>query len=385
MSAGRVAIVGVGYTPFRPITPDVSFREMVYEAAAKAYEDAGIEPQKDLDACVTCQDDFEHGRSIWNEQTPDSLGAVLKPVGTIPGDGIYGLIDAYMQIRSGLRNVVVVETHSKASNMITRNYLLAHAPDPIYNKPLSQHPYYIAGMEMNRFLYETGNTKEQCAMVAVKNRRNALSNPVAAYGQKSAVEDVLGSEMISYPLTELDTSSHADGGIVMVLASEDRARSLAGKPVWIKGVGWCSETPWLESRNWGEAVYAKLAADMAYRIAKINEPREDIDFAEVDDTFSYKELQHLEALGLCQRGMAGRMTSDGVTQRQGELPVNVSGGSLGVGHLVEATGLQKVLEVVLQLRGEAGKRQLDNARVGLAQSWRGIPYASGAVAILSRE
>ena len=380
----RIAIIGIGYTPFRPITPDVSFREMVFEAATRAYEDAGIEPQRDIDAYVTCQEDFEHGRSIWNEQTPDSLGAVLKPGCTIPGDGIYGLIDAYMQIRSGLRNIVVVETHSKASNMITRNHLMAHALDPVYNKPLAQHPYYIAGMEMNRFLYQSGNTREQCSMVVVKNKKNALANPVAAYGEVITVEDVQNSEMIAYPLSRLDISGHADGGIVMVLASEEKAKDLKGRPVWIKGVGWCSETPWLESREWGEAVYTGLAADMAYRTAEISKPQEEIDFAEVDDTFSYKELQHLEALKLCQPGEAGRMTGDGVTQMNGEFPVNVSGGSLGAGHLVEATGLQKVLDVVLQLRGEAGKRQLDNVNVGIAQSWRGIPHASGVVAILSR-
>ena len=82
----RVAIVGIGYTPFRPITPDVSFREMIYEAARKAYEDAGVHPQRDVDAFVTCQEDFEHGRAIWNEQTPDSLGAVLKPIHTVPAE-----------------------------------------------------------------------------------------------------------------------------------------------------------------------------------------------------------------------------------------------------------------------------------------------------------
>ena len=124
---------------------------------------------------------------------------------------------------------------------------------------------------------------------------------------------------------------------------------------------------------------------MAYRLAGIEHPRKEVDFAEVDDSFSYKELQHLEALKLCRSGQAGFMVEEGATKREGEFPVNVSGGSLGVGRLDEATGLQKVLEVVLQLRGEAGKRQLPNIKVGLAQSWRGLPANSGAVAILSNE
>jgi acetyl-CoA C-acetyltransferase len=171
----------------------------------------------------------------------------------------------------------------------------------------------------------------------------------------------------------------------MVLAAEEKTKALSDKPIWIRGIGWCSDTPGLETRDWGQALYARLAGEMAYKMAGIKHPRKEIDFVEIDDTFSYKELQHLEALKLCHRGEAGALVEEGATQRGGELPVNVSGGSLGVGHLVEATGLQRVLEVVLQLRGEAGKRQLPNVKVGLAQSWRGLPTNSGAVIILSNE
>jgi acetyl-CoA C-acetyltransferase len=118
-------------------------------------------------------------------------------------------------------------------------------------------------------------------------------------------------------------------------------------------------------------------------MAGIRYPRKEIDFAEVDDTFAYKELQHLEALGLFKSGEAGLMTEEGATELRGDFPVNPSGGSLGEGHLLEATGLARVLEVVLQLRGEAGKRQLEDVETGLAFGWRGVPTTSGAVAILS--
>lgn len=380
-----VAIIGVGHTRFTSISPDLSFKEMMFEAATKAYDEVGVHPQRDIDAFVTCEEDFEHGRSIFNMQAPDNVGAVLKPCHTVPADGIYGLAEAYMQIRSGLYSVVAVESHSKASNVINRYNLIAHATDPVYNKPLDFNPYFIAGMEMNRYLATKRATKEQCAMVAAKNKANAIHNPLAAYGEKVLHEEVLDAQEVFYPLSRLDMSSPADGGIVMVLASEERAKALSDKPIWIKGVGWCSEAPSLETREWEDAVYAQLSANMAYRRAGINHPRKQIDFAEIDDTFSYKELQHMEALNLCSRGEAGAMMEQGATQREGEFPVNVSGGSLGVGHLVEATGLHKVLEVVLQLRGEAGKRQLSNCATGLAQSWRGIPYASGAVIILGIE
>ncbi len=381
----RVAVIGIGYTPFRPISPDVSFKEMMFEAAQKAYEDAGVSPRRDIDAFVTCEEDFTHGRSIFNIHTPDNIGAVLKRIHTLPAESILGLADAYMLINTGLADIMAVESHSKASNMLTPNYLVAHAMDPVYNKPLGYNPYFIAGMEMNRFMHETGVTKEQCALVSVKNRANALLNPGAAYGDKVGVDDVLNSDVMFHPLSRLDMSSPADGGIVIVVASEEKARRLCKNPIWVRGVGWISDAPSLETRRWGEAGYARLAGEMAYRVAGIKNPRKEIDFAEVDDTFSYKELQHLEALKLCAPGQAGFMVEEGATQREGEFAVNVSGGSLGVGRLDEATGLQKVLEVVLQLRGEAGRRQLPDVKVGLAQSWRGVPANSGAVAILSNE
>jgi len=171
----------------------------------------------------------------------------------------------------------------------------------------------------------------------------------------------------------------------MVLADAETARRLSPCPVWIRGIGWASDSPSLESRHWAGAVYAEQAAAMAYKMAGIASPAEEIQFAEVDDTYAYKELQHMEALGLCAQGRAGPLTVEGATAPDGCLPVNVSGGSLGVGQLLEASGLARVLEVVLQLRGQAGSRQLGEFHTGLAQSWRGIPTTSGAVAVLSNQ
>jgi len=310
---------------------------------------------------------------------------VLKHLFTVSADGLIGLATAYMLIRTGQFNIVMVEAHSKASDILTFTDIVAFGLDPIFNRPLGGHPYYIAGLEMTRFLHETGATKEQCAHVVVKNRKNALANACAAYGAELTLEDVLQSEPMFYPLNRLDTSPLADGCIVLVLASNHAAKKLTDTPVWVRGVGWNSDTSWLESREWGRAIYAELAANMAYKMAGIKNPPKEIQFAEVDDLFSYKELQHLEALKLCRRGEAGKLTEEGITQRDGQMPVNVSGGALGMGYAPEVLGLQRVLEAALQLRGQAGRRQLCDVETGLAQSWRGIPTATGAVAVLSRE
>jgi acetyl-CoA C-acetyltransferase len=139
----------------------------------------------------------------------------------------------------------------------------------------------------------------------------------------------------------------------------------------------------LETRAWGRAIYAEGAGKQAYEMAGIHDPMEEIDFAEIDDGYSYKELQHLEALGFCLFGEAGHLAAEGVTDAGGYLPVNVSGGSLGGGHLLDASGLRAVAEVVQQLRGEAGAHQLPDVETGLAFGWRGVPTTSGAAVVLS--
>ncbi|MGQ9640506.1 MAG: thiolase domain-containing protein [Candidatus Bathycorpusculaceae bacterium] len=380
----EVTIVGVGCAGFRPITPELSYKELMYEAAVRAYEDAGgINPRKDVDVFVTCAEDYLEGFSIFDEFVPDQIGAALRHLFTVSGDGMLGLATAYMLIKTGQFDTVVVEAHSKASDILTYMDIVAFALDPIFNRPLGGHPYYIAGMEMNRYIHDTGTTAEQCAQVVAKNKGNALLNPYAAYGSKITIGQVLRSEALFHPLKKLEISTPADGCIVVVLASENVAEKLTDNPVWVRGVGWCTETPNLETYDWTKAVYTRLAAEMAYKTAKISNPWKEIDFAEIHDLFAYKELQHMEALKICNYGEAGKLTEQGATDIKGEFPVNPSGGLLGMGYGLEASGLQKLLEAVLQLRGEAGARQVPDAEVGLAQTWRGIPTATGVVAVLS--
>ncbi|MGB9723423.1 MAG: thiolase C-terminal domain-containing protein [Chloroflexia bacterium] len=381
----RVAIVGVGWYGFKSITPEVSYKEMMYEAAVRAYHDAGIDPRRDVDSFVTVAEDFNEGTSIFDEYTPDQMGGILRPNETIPGEGLHGLITAYMQIKTGLIRIAVVEAHSKASNILHPAHILAYAMDPVYNRPLGLHPYFIAGLEMQRYLFETGTTLEQCAQVVVKNRQNALLNPLAAYPAELALADVLDSEPVAEPLTRLMVAPPADGCVVMVLAAEEVASSLTDTPIWIQGVGWANGSYSLENRDWVELDYVRQAAEMAYRTAGIRYPRGSVDLVELDDAFAYKELQHLEALSLCRPGEAGILTVEGATSLDGDLPVNPSGGSLGCGHLLDASGLARALEVVLQLRGEAGAHQVPDVAVGMAMGWRGIPTTSAAVVILARE
>ena len=379
----RVAIVGVGHAGFAPITSGLSYKEQTFEAALRAYDDVGINPRKDVDSFVAVSEDFWEGTSIFDEYVPDQIGAALRPVHTVSADGLYAVATAMMLIRSGAAKVVAVEGHSKASDILTLGSIHQFAMDPVYNRPLGISPHAIAGLEMNRYLEATGTSEEECALVVQKNRRGALDNPRAAYATEVTADDVAASEPLWWPLRRMDVAERADGCVVLVLASADRVPDLTDAPVWLLGVGWSSGSPTLESRSWEEADYVRAAGDRAYRMAGIGHPTRDVDLAEVDDTYSYRELMHVEALRLARPGDAGPMLEEGYFDRDGELPVNVSGGSLGQGYLFEANGLARTLECVLQLRGEAGERQVEDASVAVAQSWRGVPTTSAAVAVFA--
>jgi len=235
---------------------------------------------------------------------------------------------------------------------------------------------------MNAFLRSSRASLTHCNEVIDKNRRNALSNLIAMSSTYTAPSR---AEVLSYPLTKDDVAPLADGAAVVVLAAEDAATSLRDDPVWIKGAGWASDSANLETRDWGKATYAALAAKQAYRQAKINNPAEEVQVAEIDDTYSFKELQHAEALGFATHGRAHEMLEQGVYDLCGDLPINSSGGSIGMGHTLEMSGLVRVIEVIQQLRGTAGKHQVaGDVETGIAQAWRGVPTASGGVVVLSR-
>ncbi len=378
----RVGIIGVGMTAFRPSTPEYSWKELMFEAASRAYADAGINPRTDVESFITCAEDYYEGFGIFDEFVPDQLGAALRPTCTVSGDGLQGLASAYMQIQTGLLDVVVVEAHSKVSDIVSLEGVLEQGIDPIWNRPLGAHPYAFAGLEANAYLRKSHTSAKALAAVVSKNRRNGLLNPIAAYGAAVDAAQAASSPERFSPLRTLDISEPADGAVVLVVASERAAKKFPSDPVWIRGIGWASDSPTLETRQFGDAWYAELAAQMAYKLAKIRRPASEVDLVEADDRFSYKELQHLEALGLAKPGEAGKHALRGDYALEGKLPVNPSGGSLGCGNVFEATGLHRAAEVAIQLRGEAGRRQVDGARVGIAQSWRFVPSATGAVAVL---
>jgi acetyl-CoA C-acetyltransferase len=278
---------------------------------------------------------------------PDQLGAVQRPVHTVAGDGLQALATGVMLIRSGIAGTVAVEAHSKASDNLTQGRIDRFALDPVLNRPLDISALAVAGLEMRAYLHASGRSEDECAEVVARNRANATGNSRASHAHASDPTPVFE------PLTREQIAEPADGAVVMVLARE----GTRGDGVWVDGIGWSSDSPTIESRTWDRSASTARAADTAYRRAGVAPG--DVDLAEVDDTFAYKQLQHLDALGLSGRGIG----------------VNLSGGALGEGTLHEANGLARTLAAVELLRAVEGK-------TAVVQSWRGIPSTTAAVAVL---
>jgi acetyl-CoA C-acetyltransferase len=345
----------------------------------------------DVDAvCLTSAPDAFDGVHRKGDYLADGAGAWGKPmirsyVGG--GSGVFAPIQGWYTIASGAADVVLVVAEEKMSSCQPHPQgAFLTIFDNIIERPLGPNLLWIFALEMNRYMQTYGLNKRDIAAVAVKNKRNAADHPAALLGQADiTIEDVLNSETLAWPVQRLDVSPISDGAVALVMASEEAAKRLTNKPVWVQGVGWNLDSTYWTNRDLSYPQYVENAAHMAYDMAGITEPRKQIHVAEPYDPFDYKELHHLEGLMLFDKGKAPEAAAAGVTARDGDLPVCPSGGLLGVGNPIAAAGLMKVAELFWQLRGEAGARQVPGTpERGVAQAWGDLMQV-GTVLVLGNE
>jgi acetyl-CoA C-acetyltransferase len=371
-----VGIVGVGAAGFKPELHDVSTRELMFEAAALAYRDAGIDPRSEVDSFITTSEDLWEGWSITDEMVPDQIGGAGRPVCTIPGDGVTGLGNAVMQIESGVADVVALEAHSKASDILDKEAVERLAQEPSLVRPLGMGSDALAALEMGAFLGASGFGLEDCDVVIENSRAKGVANPVASFGSKRRRGVSPSSEVISSPLRRADKAPYADAAVVVVLASKAWAKKNRREAVSVDGVAWSSSLPWYDGGEVAFAGYARSSFERAAEQAGLGGGFRSLDLVEIDDTYSFKLLQHLTSL-------ARDKVEVSKVLRGGGPALNPSGGALAVGNLAEASALHRLYEAAVQLRGEAGARQVRGAKSALVQSWRGVPTSTGGVAILS--
>ncbi|MDM7275872.1 MAG: thiolase domain-containing protein [Thermoprotei archaeon] len=381
----RVAIVGVGWYGFKPSAPELSFREMMFEAAVRAYRDANIDPRRDVDAFISCQEDFWEGIAISDEFATEPIGGVLRPTMTIAGDGLQCVGQAYAMVKTGAFETIVVEAHAKPSDILSIQEIYELALDPQLRVLEVKNPLFQAGLDAVAYMRRSGARREHLALVAYKNKNRGLLNPRASHAAPVRLEDIMESETVIYPMGRHEIAGFTDVAINMVIASESKAKSYTDKPVWIEGVGWATElgSGVVEWHSWGRMPSMRTAGLMAYKQAGIENPLKQADFAEVEDRFSYMELLALEELGLGGVEGVPKLLESGYYHPKGGLPVNPSGGSLSLGVTLEATGLSRLLEAALQLRGEAGGVQLKGVKRAIVASWRGPPTYTSMVVVVS--
>lgn len=229
---------------------------------------------------------------------------------------------------------------------------------------------YAAGARAHMARY--GTTKEQFAQVAVKNHHNGSLNPHAQYQERYSLEEILASPPVAEPLTRLMCAPVGDGAAAAVVVSDAKARQYTKKPVWIRGTALVSGSDHPKDDGGTGARAAQMALEMAGMSI------DDVDVAEVHDASAPAELMLYEELGFCAEGEGGRLVDEGATEIGGRIPVNTSGGLISKGHPVGATGVSQAYEIWLQLRGEAGDRQVEDARVGLTHNGGGMVRGEAA-------
>jgi acetyl-CoA C-acetyltransferase len=383
----KVAIVGVGQTRFEANMADRWQGDVAYAAIEPALRHAGV-TYKDvskngvgIERILTTGEDHMIGKTCNAFWIHHYLGGFNLSQDNVSGDGTYAVYHAVMDILSGHYDIVMVVSIVKESETLrgtVENCMFDH----IYLQPLGFDSLTSSALQAKRYLEKYGVTPEQCARAAVKSRRNAKNNPFAQEPLDIDIDDVLSSPVLASPIRLLDSKPLvSDGACVVILASEATARKLTDKPVWVLGMGNCYDAHYLGDRDLGDCDSLVGATQRAYRMAGITNPLKEIDVAEVSAEYGYQELLWSEGLGFCGRGEGGRLIESGAIDMDGELPVNPSGGVLA-GNPIQVAGTTRVAEAVLQLRGEAGDRQVNNARTALAHGFYGPCGQSQCVIIL---
>ena len=389
-----VAIIGAGMTKFG--RSEWPLMKLMTTASLAALNDANLGDVK-VDGVVVAN----MGAARLNKQTAiasalaDSLNllpAMAESVENGPASGASAFKVGYQAIASGMADVVLVtgvEMMRAVNNLEATDFVasLSHPEaEYIYGVTLPG----LAGLFARLYMERYGVTREHLAMVAIKNHANAMKNPYAHIHQTvtmegilTAPEAVVNNPPIAEPLHMFDCCPVSDGAAAVVLATQEIAEKLGRQVVRVVGIGQATDTHAVHERpDPTELTAVRLAAERAFAMAELTP--QDIDVAELHDAFTILEIAESEEVGFFKKGEGHKALADGVTSLGGKLPINPSGGLKAKGHPVGATGVAQLVELTWQLRGEAGERQVENAKNAFACNFGG--FGNNVVAtVLTRE
>ena len=374
----EVAIIGVGSTVFGKLPERLPY-ELGAEAAWAAVRDAGITP-KDVQFayCSNLYGGMVIGQAVLGEI--GITGIELTNIENACAGGATAFRKAWWDIASGLYNMgIVIGVESMTTSPIAGK-LIPPAKGDITGE-LGMNMVARFALLQRRYMDIFNVSLEHIAKVSVKNHHNGCLNPYSQYKKELTIEEIISSRPICEPITLLQCCPATDGAAAAVLASRDLAKRYTNKPIIIAASVVRSGD---YAFRWEDITFSDMTykcTNDAYEMAGLGP--EDIDVCELHDAFAVNELQHYVELGFCERGEEVRLIEDRITELGGKLPVNTSGGLLAKGHPVSATGVAQIVELVWQLRGQAGKRQVAHAKVCLAHVIGGevAGLESGAVAV----
>jgi acetyl-CoA C-acetyltransferase len=375
----RVAIVGYAQSHHQH-NMQKTREDMVFEVCKGALRHAGIH-REDLDTVITASTDFLDGRTISSVFIGMAAGAFLKDESKVEEDGTFALYYALMRVLAGTHDIALVAAHTQSSTM-NAHQVSCYTLDPQFDRQIGVlNDIAAAALQARMYMDIHGVTDEHLAKVAVKNLSNAAANPWAHRKMaKVSVDEVLGSKVLCDPIRELMMSPVSDGACAVIIASEEKAREICSKPVWMEGVGSCQDA-YIRDRDLRRLESLKTAAGTAYKMAGVKEPAAELDVVELSEKFAHEELMAYESLGLCREGEGKRLIEKGTTGKEGKIPVNPSGGALGADPVC-ATGLVRVIEAAKQIRGEAEGCQVPNVRRALAHGQFGMCAQKNMVYVL---
>ncbi len=382
-----VAIIGIGETKIGELW-DSSLRELGIQAGMKAIKDAGVAGE-DIEKMYI--GNMSAGKLINQEHIApmiaDYVGLDDVPAVRIESAGASGgmaLAEGYVSVASGMNDIVVVGGAEKMTDVGDEEAkkILSSTADWEWESVFGATFDSLFAMMARYHMEKYGTTREQMADVAVKNHLNASKNPNAQYPRPIKREFVLGAPVVSDPLGMFDCAPLSDGAAAVVLCPVDLVDSYQGEPVKILGVGTGADHMAVHDRHEiGTMKATQAAVEKAYQMAELGP--DDIDFAEVHDNYSISEIMAVEDLGFFDKGDGGPATERGDTALNSKVSVNTSGGLKAKGQPVGAVGINQAIEAVIQLREEAGERQVNDVEYGLTHNFGGTG-ASAVVHIFGR-
>ncbi len=367
-----VAVVGAGMSPFGSLGHTVKslFTEAFFDALDSV--DKGIDPKVVREAYVGNMG-FGGGQignlaALMTEHSR-MLHVPTRKVENACASSGYAFRDAYLAVKAGIADVVVaggVEVMTDVSP-VRQRFWLGVSGDTEWERLAGLTFPGVYAMMATRHMHEYGTTREQMAAVAVKNHANGARNPKAQFRKEITMERALGGPEVAYPFTLFDCCGVTDGASCVILAAKDVAREYTDAPVWVLGSGAASDHLAVHDRESMTRLDATIRAGRD-ALGQAGLSPKDVDVAEVHDCFTIAEILAVEDLGFAEKGEGGRLAVEGASARDGDLPVNPSGGLKAKGHPLGATGTGQVYEIFLQLRGQAGDRQVGDAEIGLTHN-----------------